>query len=72
MHFADRRINALLHSKNVDSRAVSSDLHSKQRPLAAGFKAHRTCYYITAWSACAIDRSQALNGKLGGGEGGGG
>ena len=44
MHFADRRIKIMCFcTVKLNSRVVSSDLHAKEHPLAAGFKA----YYLT-------------------------
>ena len=54
MHFTDRRIHILLHGI-FNSRVVSGDLHTKQRALAAGFKAYYPTEYATiTWSDYAI------------------
>ena len=59
MHFTIRRGEIMYFCMvNLNSRAVSSDLHTKQRPLAAGFKAfyptERTEHAAIARSDCAI------------------
>ena len=47
----------------INSSVVSSDLHSKQRPLAAGFKAdyptERTEHITIAWSDCTVTPSSS-------------